>query len=113
MEKKFLNLKDIDCYVVAYSLSNYIWEIVTKWDYFTKNSIGSQFARAMDSISANIAEGFDRYNKQDTTKFYRYSIGSLYECLDWNQKSMKRKLIIQDEYNFIFENLGLMDILGV
>ena len=113
MEKKFLNLKDIDCYVLSYRLSNYIWEIVTKWDYFTKNSIGSQFARAMDSISANIAEGFDRYNKKDKIKFYRYSIGSLYECLDWNQKSMKRKLIIQDEYNFIFENLGLMDILGV
>ena len=105
MEKKFLNLKDIDCYILSYRLSNYVWEIIIKWDYFTKNSIGSQFARAMDSISANIAEGFDRYNKKDKIKFYRYSIGSLYECLDWNQKSIKRKLITQDEYNFIFENL--------
>ncbi|OGH90442.1 MAG: hypothetical protein A2507_03030 [Candidatus Magasanikbacteria bacterium RIFOXYD12_FULL_33_17] len=105
MEKKFLNLKDIDCYILSYRLSNYVWEIIIKWDYFTKNSIGSQFTRAIDSISANIAEGFGRYNKKDKIKFYRYSIGSLYECLDWNQKSIKRKLITQDEYNFIFENL--------
>jgi len=107
-EKKFLKLNDIVCYVSSYELSNHVWAIVIKWDYFTKTSIGSQFARAMDSISANIAEGFGRYNKKDKIKFYRYSVGSLYECLDWNQKAFRRKLLTKEEYNFIFDKL--MDI---
>ncbi|OIO19951.1 MAG: four helix bundle protein [Candidatus Magasanikbacteria bacterium CG_4_10_14_0_8_um_filter_32_14] len=105
MIKKFLSLKDIDCYFLSYNLSNYVWNIVIQWNYFEKNSLGSQFARAIDSISSNIAEGFGRYNKKDKVKFYRYSMGSLYECLDWNQKSMKRDLITKEDYNFIFENL--------
>jgi len=31
---------------------------------FAKDTIGKQFARSVDSISANIAEGFGRYTKK-------------------------------------------------
>jgi four helix bundle protein len=57
-EQKYLTLKDIDTYVRAFELSNYVWNIVIKWSYFPKSTIGKQFADAIDSISANIAEGF-------------------------------------------------------
>jgi len=87
MENKFLKLNDISAYKASFLLSNYIWDIVVQWDYFAKDTIGKQFVRAVDSISANIAEGFGRYGKKDKVKFYRYSFGSLKECFDWNEKS--------------------------
>lgn len=36
-----------------------------------------QIINAIDSISANIAEGFGRYGKKDKIKFYYYSFGSV------------------------------------
>jgi four helix bundle protein len=105
MEKKYLKLNDIDAYKIALNLSNYVWDIVIKWDYFVKDTVGKQFARAADSISANIAEGFGRYTKKDKIKFYRYSMGSVKEAFDWNEKSKIRKLISKEEYEHILGEL--------
>lgn len=104
-QKKFLKLADIECYRISFYLSNYIWDVAIKWDSFARNTMGEQFVKAADSISANIAEGFGRYNKKDKIKFYRYSQGSLNESLDWNQKAKVRKLITEKEYDFIFSEL--------
>ena len=82
MEKKYLKLNDIDAYKRAFHLSNRVWDIIIQWDYFSKNTIGSQFVRAVDSISANLAEGFGRYTKKDKIKFYRIAAGSLKESFD-------------------------------
>jgi four helix bundle protein len=95
-EKNYLKLNDISTYKMSFHLSNYVWDIVTGWDYFAKDTVGKQFARAIDSISANIAEGFGRYNKKDKIKFYRYSFGSLKESLDWNEKAKIRKLLTEE-----------------
>ncbi len=104
-DKKFLKLNDIEAYKIAFKLSNQVWNLVLKWDYFAKDTVGNQFVRAVDSISANIAEGFGRYSKKDKIKFFRYSFGSLYESLDWNEKSHVRKLLNEEEYSQIFSEL--------
>lgn len=104
-QKKYLQLKDIEAYCVAFRLSNYVWDIVIKWDHFGKNTVGNQFVRSIDSISANIAEGFGRYGKKDKVCFYRYSYGSIKESLDWNEKAKARKLFTNDQYDHIFKEL--------
>jgi four helix bundle protein len=71
--KKFLELKDINAYKIAFDLSNYVWDIVNKWNYFAKDTVGRQWVEAVDSISANIAEGLGRYFKKDKINFYRYN----------------------------------------
>jgi four helix bundle protein len=104
--KKYLKLNDIEAYKIAFHLSNYVWEIVTvKWDFFAKKTIGSQFVNAIDSISANIAEGFGRHFEKDKVNFYRYSKGSLKESFDWNEKAKVRNLLTQEEYKHIFGEL--------
>ncbi len=103
--KKFLKLSDIESYRISFHLSNYVWDIIIKWSSFSQRTVGEQFVRAVDSISANIAEGFGRYGKKDKIKFYRYSQGSLNESFDWNQKSKVRKLISKEEYDHIFVEL--------
>lgn len=105
MVQKYLLLNDIDAYRISFHLSNYIWNIVITWNYFEKDTVGKQFARSIDSISANIAEGFGRYGKKDKINFYRYSYGSVKESLDWNEKSKIRKLIAEEQYNFILNEL--------
>jgi len=102
---RYLQLNDIDCYKRALALSNYVWDIVLRWEWFAKKTIGVQFVTAMDSISANIAEGFGRYGKKDKTKFYYYSFGSVKESLDWNEKSKIRKLLAEEQYQHILNEL--------
>ena len=103
--KKYLELNDISSYRIAFDLSNYVWDIVIKWDYFAKDIVGKQLARAIDSISANIAEGFGRYFKKDKINFYRYSYGSVDESLDWVEKTDRRSLLKKNEYQHIFVEL--------
>ena len=86
---KYLQLNDIDCYKRslrrlrlkrALSLSNYVWEIVNTWDWFNKRTLGVQFVTAIDSVSANIAEGFGRRRDHaEFKKYLIYSAGSLEE----------------------------------
>ena len=102
---KYLELNDISAYKKALMLSNYLWEIVIGWNSFEKQTVGIQFVRAVDSISANIAEGFGRYGKKDKIKFYYYSFGSAKESLDWNEKSKVRKLITPVQYKYFLEEL--------
>src|SRR3989339_1307071 len=103
---KFLELKNVSSYKLSFHLSNYVWNIVIKFGWFEKQTVGSQFVRAIDSISANIAEGFGRYTKKDKIKFYRYASGSVKEALDWNQKSKVRKLVNEEQYLFILKELN-------
>ncbi|HTK03936.1 MAG TPA: four helix bundle protein [Alphaproteobacteria bacterium] len=102
---KYLALNDINCYKRSLNISNYVWNIVVNWEWFSKKTVGDQFVRAVDSVSANIAEGFGRYTKKDKIKFYRYSFGSLKESCDWNEKAKIRKLITMEQYAFILNEL--------
>jgi four helix bundle protein len=110
MEKKYLKLNDIDAYKRAFHLSNKVWSVVISWDHFSKNTIGSQFVRSTDSISANVAEGFGRYSKKDKIKYYRIAFGSLKESLDWNEKAKCRGLFTKQIYNEIFNELNALPL---
>ena len=108
--KKYLQLNDIGCYKKAFALSSYVWDVVIKWDWFERKTVGIQFVTAIDSISANIAEGFGRYGKKDKVKFYYYSYGSVKESLDWNEKSKIRRLLTNQQYKHILGELQTLPI---
>lgn len=40
------------------NLADEVWEIVIKWDYFAKDTIGKQLTKSADSVAANLSEGF-------------------------------------------------------
>ena len=103
--KKYLKLNDISAYKTAFHLSNKIYEIAMRWKNFDKDTLGKQFVRSMDSVSANIAEGFGRFKKREKIWFYYVAKGSLFESLDWNEKAKKRGLITEEEYKEIFTDL--------
>ena len=83
-------LNELEIYILAEYLSNQIWEIVKKWNYFEKDTIGKQLVRAADSISANLAEGHGRFHFKDRLNFCYYARGSLEETKSWLSKKAKR-----------------------
>ena len=55
-----MKLEDLEIYNLSMDFSDIVWKLVDKLEYFSKSTIGSQWVRAVDSISANISEGFGR-----------------------------------------------------
>ena len=106
MGKSFLRLENINAYTIADKISDYAWDLVSKWDWLNKRTLGVQFVSAIDSVGGNIAEGFGRYHKKDKQKFCYNARGSLYEAIYWTEKSKKRKLINSREYQHIVTTLN-------
>ena len=43
------DFEDLEVYQLAEKLANEIWQIVKKWDYFTKDTVGKQIVRAAEA----------------------------------------------------------------
>lgn len=86
-------LEKLEVYNIAENFSDEIWNIVSTWDFFKKDTVGKQLVRAADSISANIAEGYGRYFYKESKQFYFYSRGSIQETKSWLTKCLRRKII--------------------
>lgn len=106
MNTSYLSFTDSNAYKISTSLSDYIWDIVAKWEWFSKSTTGMQYVKSVDSISGNVAEGFGRFHKKDKEKFYYNARGSVYESIHWTEKAKKRKLITEEEYMHIINELA-------
>jgi len=84
---------ELDVYRLAEELSDLIWFAYDTWDGKAQHTIGQQVIRSVDSIDANIAEGFGRYSPADRKKFYLYACGSFEETKCWLRKAFRRKVI--------------------
>jgi len=105
-----MNLEELEVYRIARELSKYSWDIYTKMQPEYRFGMGQQFLRAVDSVGANIAEGFGRYHYLDSVKFYYNARGSLWESKYWADLLYERNLISDKIYKPMIEKL---DILGV
>lgn len=86
-------------YQFSEELADAIWDIVTKWDTFAKDTVGKQVVRSADSVGANIAEGEGRGSYQDNRRFIKIARGSLQETQHWLRRAFKRNLLTDDEIN--------------
>lgn len=87
------NVEELNIYNLSMGLGERVWDIVDKWNYFAKDTVGKQLVKAVDSIAANLSEGFGRYHYLENKNFSYYSRGSLYETKTWITKAHNRKLI--------------------
>lgn len=55
---------ELDVYRLGEELSDVIWNAYDKWDYKAQHTLGLQVIRAVDSISANLAEGYGRFTQR-------------------------------------------------
>ncbi len=93
-----MRLEELRVYQLSMKIAEEIWNIVYKWDYFSKDTIGKQLIRSADSIAANLSEGFGRFFYKEERQFCYYSRGSLYETKTWLTKGFDRKLVDKEDY---------------
>jgi len=67
-------------------------------DWNIKKIWGDQRIRSVDSVGANVAEGYGRYHYLDKIKFYYNARGSLLEAKHWLDLGFERKIINQEQY---------------
>ncbi len=72
-----MQLEELKVYEQAMNLDEKVWNIVIKWNYFEKDTVGKQLVRAIDSVAANLSEGFGRFHYKEAKNFSYYSRGSI------------------------------------
>lgn len=94
----YLSLDNLDVYKLARDYSRKGWEIYEKLDWQQRKVIGDQAITSIDSVGANIAEGYGRFHYLDKNKFYYNARGSLFESKHWVELLKERKLISEEKY---------------
>jgi four helix bundle protein len=51
-----MKLEELKVYQLSMKSGDEIWNVVNKWDYFQKDTVGKQLIKAADSIAANLSE---------------------------------------------------------
>ncbi len=100
-----MELHDLNLYELAREISRESWFIYQQLDWQTKKTMGDQWITAIDSVGANIAEGFGRYHYLDKNKFNYNARGSLLESLHWTELMHEREKIPVDVFRSIHEKL--------
>jgi four helix bundle protein len=78
----------VTAYRYALFLSDIAWGDVTLLLKDRRTiSMADQLYRAVNSVGANLAEGYSRSTGKDRALFYQYSLGSARESRDWYFKS--------------------------
>ena len=102
---KYIPLEELDIYKMAMEIEELVWDVVNKWEWFVKKTVGGQLVEAADSIAANISEGYARFHFKEKRTFYYYARGSLSETKTWITKSKNRNIMDENTFNLIHEKL--------
>lgn len=103
-------LEDFQVYKLAMVLGEDVHSLVSKWDYFQKDTIGKQLVRSADSIAANLSEGLGRYHYKERKNFSYYSRGSLFETKTWLTKAKSRELIDENRFQELMDQLNVISV---
>ncbi len=101
-----MKLEELQVYSLSMEMAENIWLIVKEWDYFAKDTIGKQLIRSVDSIAANLSEGFGRYHFREKINFSYYSRGSLFETGTWLTKAHNRKLLTAESFKDFTDSIN-------
>lgn len=93
------HFEELKVYQLSETLADEIWDIVAKWDHFSKSTVGQQIVRPADGVGACLAEGSGRGTAQDNRRFIGMARGSLYETKHWLRRAFKRKLLTKPQTN--------------
>jgi len=105
-----MKLEELVVYQKSMDIGEEVWNIVHTWDDFAKDTIGKQLVRAIDSVAANLAEGFGRYHYKEAKNFSYYSRGSLYESKTWITKANNRNLITTEKFSVFIRDIDEIGI---
>ncbi len=100
-----MELGELEIYQLARQVSRDVWVIYQQMDWRDKKTMGDQWICAIDSIGANISEGFGRFHYLDRNRFNYNARGSLLESRHWTEILTERGNISIEESAKIISNL--------
>ena len=98
-----MEISDLEIYKLSREISRTAWAVYSAFDWSTKKVIGDQWVTSVDSVGANIAEGFGRYHFADKNKFNYNARGSLIEAKHWTNLLHERTLLSSDVHGNLNE----------
>jgi len=105
-----MDIEELQVYNLSMDIAERVWSIIYKWNYFEKDTIGKQLIRAIDSVAANLSEGYGRFHYKENKNFCYYSRGSLYESKTWITKAFNRKLISDVDYESLKSDINTIGV---
>ncbi len=74
------------------------------------HNLADQLIRAIDSISANIAEGYSRITGKYKARFMEYALGSAREARDWYYKAQRvlRQEMVAHRINLLTQIIKIL-----
>jgi four helix bundle protein len=100
---KYIPLKELTIYRLARELSAKAWLIYERLGYHQRKTWGDQMLEAIDSVGANIAEGYARYHFLERIRFYYISRASLSEGIEhWIDLGFERGIVTKEEHEAMF-----------
>jgi|SRR3989338_5863402 len=99
----YISIENLDAYKLAREYSRIAWQVYELMDWQTKKIMGDQTISSVDSVGANIAEGYGRFHYLDKIKFYYNARGSLIESKHWIDLLCERKIINDVQHNTLTE----------
>jgi four helix bundle protein len=86
-------MEDTELYRRACLLSDEVYLTTVRWPSFTRETVGTQFVKSLDSVGANLVEGDGKGPGADAIRFFRIARGSCREMRYWIERSTARRLI--------------------
>ena len=105
-----MKFEDLQVYQISMKLADEVHDFVILCDNFHKFSTGTQLIDAVDSVSANISEGYGRFHYKDHKNFLYFSRGSLSETKTWLTKAVNRKLISEETFSDLINKYNSMGV---
>jgi four helix bundle protein len=91
-------IDNLEIYHLSLKIGEDIWGIVVNWNYFDKDTVSKQIIRSVDSVAANISEGYGRFHFKEEKRFLYYARVSLHETKTFIYIAHSRKLISDQKY---------------
>lgn len=103
MNTKIDNFYQLDVWQKGHEFVLDIYKTTKNFPKEELYGITSQLRRAASSITANIAEGFERFYFKDKIRFYYQSRGSMAEVQNFLFLALDLELITRDQCDIYFE----------
>jgi len=81
-----------------------VFHLLNALDPGKKNEKGKQWVKSVDSVAANLSEGYGRYHIRDAKNFNYFSRRSLSETKTWLVKAHNQKLITDIRFDRLLTN---------
>ena len=101
----YIKLGDLELYKESLELSREGWKVYKLLNWQQRKIIGDQFITSIDSVGANIAEGYGRFHYKDRAKFYYNARGSLFEARHWVLLLYERSILDKIFFDYFINQL--------